>query len=638
MRLFLLFVFLFSQVVFGQTIAYTSFEEPSTGGKYTDTGDAATDHALQNNDGQAAVNYTSTGGELGFSSYYYNTLNDVGLTDGDYVGVTDYTGTVGSFQDGTKGFQMSDIDGLMVTTLDTVDVSAYASVQVSVWYFLNDDSYESADYARIWVLLDGKDTLNLLDTRGQDIDDLGIEGEWKEVVAQISGHSKINIQLALQCNSGNEAIYFDNIKIMEGGSVNISPQVNERNVSALVPLATEDLIDTVQVFDDGTLVRVQLQYAVNDGDTVSVDMTALGYDSLYVGSIPASAYNDGDRVFYRVVAEDDQGAVTYSNEHRFFAGTTPIAQLKQPGPDQVLQYAGYFARTTGVATVSNGVFDPNNLNVYIQDEAYGAIAIFAPGAGSTEFIAGHSYTIVGEVSQYNGLSQLSPEDAQRDIIDNGEATIPDPFEVDIATLLSGPESFEGLLVRINSVDTLTGGDAWPESGVNANLLISDDGGAHELTLRIDKDTDIAGSPEPSWPQNVTGIFSQYDYSAPYDGGYQLIPRSVSDFSDATAIETGKDNLPLTLRLYPAYPNPFNPSTTLQFDMPAHLLKDGQVELAIYSVLGQKVKTLLTSAHVGTNRVVWNGTSDTGQTVAAGVYYAVLKASDLRQAVKLLLVK
>ena len=638
MRIFLLILFLFSQIAFGQTIAYTSFEEPATGGKYTDTGDAGTDHALQNNEGQASVNYTSVGGELGFSSYYYNTLDDVGLTDGDYVGVTDYTGAVGSFSDGSQGFQMSDIDGLMVTTLDTVDVSGYASVQVSVDYFVNEDSYESADYVRIWVLLDGQDTLNLLDTRGQDIDDLGIEGSWHTVMAQITGHDKINICLAMQSNSGKEAIYYDNIKILQGGSVNIAPNVNERNVSALVPLASEDLVDTVQVYDDGTLTRVQLQYAVNDGDTTAVDMTELGYDSLYIGTIPASAYNDGDRVFYRVVAEDDQGAISYSYEHRFFAGTTPIATLKQPGPDQVLQYAGYYARTTGVATVDNGVFDPENLNVFMQDEAYGAIAIYMLGAGSTEFIAGHSYTVVGELYQHNGLAELQPVDAARDIVDNGEATMPEPLEVDIATLLSGAETFEGLLVRVNNLEKTSGSADWPESGSSAELTVTDDQGAHELTLRIDKDTDLDDNPEPAWPQNVTGLFSQYDYSAPYDEGYLLMPRSINDFVPATAIEKVDEHLPITLKLYPAYPNPFNPATTLRFDIPANVAKKGDVSLAIYSVQGQKVKTLTISAKAGTNRAVWNADSDSGQPVAAGVYYAVLRAGQARQVVKLLLVK
>jgi hypothetical protein len=82
-------------------IAHTSFEEPATGGKYTDTGDAGTDHPPFNNPGEAPVNYTSTGGELGFSSTHCNTR--------DYVGVTDFTGVVGAFPDGSQGFQIDPV-------------------------------------------------------------------------------------------------------------------------------------------------------------------------------------------------------------------------------------------------------------------------------------------------------------------------------------------------------------------------------------------------------------------------------------------------------------------------------------------------------------------------------------------------
>ena len=65
-------------------LAYTSFEEGASGDQYVDTGDAAADHALANNPGQSDVNFTSTGGEMGFSSYYYSTGSN-GLTDGDFV-------------------------------------------------------------------------------------------------------------------------------------------------------------------------------------------------------------------------------------------------------------------------------------------------------------------------------------------------------------------------------------------------------------------------------------------------------------------------------------------------------------------------------------------------------------------------
>ena len=55
-------------------------------------------------------------------------------------------------------------------------------------------------------------------------------------------------------------------------------------------------------------------------------------------------------------------------------------------------------------------------------------------------------------------------------------------------------------------------------------------------FRIDSDTDIDGNPEPAWPVDVLGIGSQFDNSAPYNGGYQIFPRFyASDFLPAGTI-------------------------------------------------------------------------------------------------------
>lgn len=639
MKKLILFIISLTQLAFTQQIAYTSFEEPATGGKYTDTGDAATDHALVNNEGQADVNYVSTGAELGFNSWYFNTLNNVGLTDGDFVGVTDYSGAVGAYPDGTKGFQMSDIDGFMVTTLDTVDISSYASVQVSLQYFVNDDSWESADYIRVWLVLDGSVEMDLLNTDGSDIDDLGIEGSWMTLSKQVSGYSKLNVKLGLQCNAGNEAVYFDDIRIMQGGTINIPPQVEPVGVSAKVPQATEDLIDSVKVSDDGTLAKVELRYTVNQGDTASVDMQAVAGDSIYRGVISASEYNDGDALMYWVYVEDDGGAVATTDAAGFFAGTTPILTLKQTGANQELLYEGYYARTTGVATVSDSVFDMGNLSVYIQDENFGAINVFRFDAGDRDIVAGHSYTVTGELQQYNGLAQISPDDAVSDIIDNGEAVMPEAVEVTIAYLLSGAESFEGLLIKILNADTLAGTSPWPAAGSNANMTISDDGGVSQLTLRIDKETDIDDSPQPAWPQHITGLFTQFDFSSPFNEGYQILPRSMADFAEPTAINEKDALLPDELKLYAAYPNPFNPATTLRFTTPRQLAGHADLELAVFNNLGQKVRTLIQGAlPAGEHTATWDGTTSDGRPVASGVYIAVLKAGSLVQTTKLVLMK
>ncbi len=194
------------------TIAYTSFEEqPVFTVQYVDTLDAGIDHALLDNPGEPYVNWTYNGGELGFSSYYRNTRNDVGLTDGDFVGTTDFVGVVGAYTDGEQGFEISDSDGLMTTTLDTVSLAGYMNLSVCVDFFAQETGWEEDDYLRIWVTVDGSTDLDLINTTGSDIDDLGIEGAWITSQISLDGYSTAQLHFELESNSSSEALYIDNI-------------------------------------------------------------------------------------------------------------------------------------------------------------------------------------------------------------------------------------------------------------------------------------------------------------------------------------------------------------------------------------------------------------------------------------------
>ncbi|MBC8415017.1 MAG: T9SS type A sorting domain-containing protein [Candidatus Cloacimonetes bacterium] len=66
-----------------------------------------------------------------------------------------------------------------------------------------------------------------------------------------------------------------------------------------------------------------------------------------------------------------------------------------------------------------------------------------------------------------------------------------------------------------------------------------------------------------------------------------------------------------------YPNPFNPSTTIKFN----LIESGNVKLEIYNIKGQKVKTLLDCYMIpGRSELIWNGKDDNGKQVGSGVYF------------------
>jgi hypothetical protein len=91
----------------------------------------------------------------------------------------------------------------------------------------------------------------------------------------------------------------------------------------------------------------------------------------------------------------------------------------------------------------------------------------------------------------------------------------------------------------------------------------------------------------------------------------------------------------TFALHANYPNPFNPETTIAFDLP----QAGSVELQVFDLLGQTVRTLVAQElSAGTHQMLWRGVDDRGQQVSSGVYFYRLKAGGYTQMRRMLLLK
>jgi len=100
-------------------------------------------------------------------------------------------------------------------------------------------------------------------------------------------------------------------------------------------------------------------------------------------------------------------------------------------------------------------------------------------------------------------------------------------------------------------------------------------------------------------------------------------------------ETYSAPLPENFQLYQNYPNPFNPGTNISF----YLGERSQVELTIYNLLGEKVKTVINSdLAAGSHSITWDGTNQSGSTVASGIYFYKLTAGDKSLIKKMTLMK
>jgi|GEM_PF-5525714 len=94
-------------------------------------------------------------------------------------------------------------------------------------------------------------------------------------------------------------------------------------------------------------------------------------------------------------------------------------------------------------------------------------------------------------------------------------------------------------------------------------------------------------------------------------------------------------IPVELVLQPAYPNPFNPTTTISYGLP----KDQQVKLIIYDLTGRQVKTLVNAQQsAGMHSIQWDGTNGYGQQVSSGVYFYRLTVSRSVKTHKMLLIR
>ncbi len=118
---------------------------------------------------------------------------------------------------------------------------------------------------------------------------------------------------------------------------------------------------------------------------------------------------------------------------------------------------------------------------------------------------------------------------------------------------------------------------------------------------------------------------------------QLLQRTLAWFDVPTGIGDGNSaaNLPDKYSLQQNYPNPFNPTTSINYQLPML----SRVELAIYNVLGQKIRTLVSKKQTaGRYSVDWNGRDDAGIVVPSGIYLYRLNAETFVESRKMVVIK
>ena len=127
---------------------------------------------------------------------------------------------------------------------------------------------------------------------------------------------------------------------------------------------------------------------------------------------------------------------------------------------------------------------------------------------------------------------------------------------------------------------------------------------------------------------------------PLSSDFQILDGVMVDLAggiDAVVhIEIGSlKPMPKDYALAQNVPNPFNPSTTIDYRLP----EAGEVHLVIYNLLGQEVRTLVQEPmDAGFHSVVWDGLDAYGKQVASGIYMYRLNVGDFSQVQRMMLLK
>ena len=134
----------------------------------------------------------------------------------------------------------------------------------------------------------------------------------------------------------------------------------------------------------------------------------------------------------------------------------------------------------------------------------------------------------------------------------------------------------------------------------------------------------------TYTDNTVQENESYDYrlsDVDYDGNIE--------YHSLQLMGVSSTNIPEQFILYPNYPNPFNPVTTIRYDLP----DDAHVTLTIHDLMGREVITLVDEPKTAGSRFTqWNARDEQGRAVSAGVYLYKIQAGDFVDTKKMVLLK
>ena len=284
-------------------------------------------------------------------------------------------------------------------------------------------------------------------------------------------------------------------------------------------------------------------------------------------------------------------------------------------------FEGQNVEVTGVVTAVRP--DQTYPNFFFQDptkDEWAGMFVYVKSDYTAPSV-GDLVKLKGDVVEYYGMTEMKNLDATEILSSNHHV---DPTPVAAASI-SGDcrewvEKYEGMLVQLTNVSVSQ------SANPDGQWYVSDWSG----TAMIDGYLFDGDWINPEYGSHFVSIIGVLHYSY---GEYKLMPRNIQDFNaPVTAIG---EELPSQFELLDNYPNPFNPSTTIEFS--AGNTDRYSLRLDILDINGRLVATLINGIP-HTNKIVWNGQNSQGHLMPAGVYFARLTSASASRIQKMILLK
>ena len=316
---------------------------------------------------------------------------------------------------------------------------------------------------------------------------------------------------------------------------------------------------------------------------------------------------------FRAEKEGVDPSVVVTEIYSFPVTVNNIAELRQQPLNSTVTISGEVL-ISFVQTYRN--------QKYIQDNTAGILIDDFDGIITSTYNVGDGITgLTGTLMEFNNMLELVPAS------DPGQASstnnVITPITITTTQFLENYDNFVCRLVLIENVSFTTGG-------------VFENGQVYDLTDNVNTiafrttfyDVDYIGTSIPTGQINMIGIPNSRT------SGNFLTARKRSDFDPTNNTDFVVPVLDYHL-LKGNYPNPFNPNTTIAFEL-KHPTK---VEISIYNVRGQKVVTLVNDfLNQGSHTVNWNGKDSNNKEIATGVYYYRMATPETLQVKKAILMK